>query len=69
MGKSKVTPQQALEQAIEAAGGPTALGRHFGISGEAVIAWRANGVPADRVLRIEAITSIPGRLLRPDIYP
>ncbi len=38
-----------------------------GISAAAVSQWRR--VPAERVLSVEAITGIPRRLLRPDLYP
>lgn len=61
------TPQQALEHAVMAAGGFTALGRKLGISGEAIMQW--NMVPPRRVLEVEKATGISRFLLRPDIYP
>ncbi len=65
------SPLDALERAIKAVGGPTAMGRSFDppISGEAVISWRKGGVPANRVIHIETTTQVSRHLLRPDIYP
>ena len=60
------TPEMALKRAIEAAGGPTKLGRQLGISGAAVVMW--GRLPATRVLEVERITGVPKELLRPDLY-
>ncbi len=60
------TPQMALKRAVEVAGGPTALGRLLGISGEAIVQW--GRVPPLRVLDVERVTGVPKELLRPDLY-
>ena len=62
----QTSPQEALEQAVKAAGGYTALGRKLGITGEAIMQWRE--VPSRRVLIVERMTSVPKELLRPDLY-
>lgn len=55
-----------LEQAIKAAGGVASLARAVGISQPSVSAW--SRIPAERVLTIEALTSVPRFILRPDLY-
>ena len=57
----------ALQNALEAAGGPTALARALDVSHQAVIQWKR--VPVNRVLAVERITGITRYELRPDIYP
>ena len=47
----------ALDRAIEAAGGISALGRKLGISRQAISQWDA--IPVTRALQVEAITGIP----------
>lgn len=58
---------QALERAIEAAGGVRALARAVGVSQPAISTWKR--VPADRVLSVEALTGVSRGELRPDLYP
>lgn len=55
-----------LEQAIKAAGGVASLARAVGISQPSISAW--SRIPAERVLTIEALTSVPRFILRPDLY-
>lgn len=55
-----------LEQAIKAAGGVASLARAVGISQPSISAW--SRIPAERVLTIEAFTSVPRFILRPDLY-
>lgn len=55
-----------LEQAIKAAGGVASLAKAVGISQPSVSAW--SRIPAERVLTIEALTSVPRFILRPDLY-
>jgi TorA maturation chaperone TorD/DNA-binding transcriptional regulator YdaS (Cro superfamily) len=55
-----------LEQAIKVAGGVASLARAVGISQPSVSTW--SRIPAERVLTIEALTSIPRFILRPDLY-
>lgn len=46
------------------------IGKHLGISREAVWGWwRRGAVPAERVIEVEQITGISRHLIRPDIYP
>jgi DNA-binding transcriptional regulator YdaS (Cro superfamily) len=56
-----------LKRALDAAGGPSALGRELGISSAAVSQWEQ--VPPLRVLDVERITGVPRHELRPDLYP
>jgi len=55
-----------LEHAIKAAGGIASLARAVGISQPSVSMW--SRIPAERVLTIEALTSVPRFILRPDLY-
>ncbi len=70
-GLSPVTTHMLGSQvtlAIQAAGGVVALARGLGIKHhQSVYGWKK--IPADYVLRIEALTGIPCCELRPDIYP
>lgn len=56
-----------LQQAIDAAGGVTALARALGLSQPTVSAWRR--APSERVLSVEAATGVSRHALRPDLYP
>lgn len=56
-----------LKQVLEAVGGPTKLADELGVSTSAVTNWQR--VPARHLPRIEHLTGIPGRDLRPDLYP
>lgn len=66
---SKPTPEEALQQAIDAAGGLRALARKLEISAPSIVGWRTSGIPAERVLAVEEETGISRHHLRPDIYP
>jgi len=56
---------------IKRAGGREAVGRLFDCSGQAVGLWYANGVPAERVIKLcEAVEyRVKPHELRPDLYP
>ena len=56
----------ALDRAIEAAGGISALGRKLGISRQAISQWDA--IPVTRALQVEAITGIPRSDLLPEFF-
>ena len=64
---------EALEKAVEIAGGQSALGRKIGRDQKAIWAWlnTTQKVPAEDVLKIEAAleNKITRFDLRPDIYP
>lgn len=60
---------EPLEQAIEKAGGLSALANLIQTTPQAVLNWRKRGIPAIRVLAIEQATGISRHELRPDIYP
>lgn len=49
------------------AGGVKAFARRLGIRHQSLHSWR-NGVPADRVLKVEEITGISRHELRPDVF-
>jgi TorA maturation chaperone TorD len=57
---------QGLEEAIQAAGGVSELARQLGISQPSVSNWTR--IPAERVIAIESLTSVPRAVLRPDLY-
>lgn len=69
--KQNLTPFEALTQAVEVAGGQTALAAICDISQTAVWKWLQSSkrMPAEYVLRTEAATGISRHDLRPDIYP
>ncbi|WP_081623477.1 Cro/CI family transcriptional regulator [Hoeflea sp. 108] len=57
----------AIETAVEVAGGPAALARSIGgLTPQAVSQWRK--CPPERVLDVERITGVSRHLLRPDIF-
>lgn len=62
---------EALEKAIEVAGGLSALADLIHTKPQVVLHWRKRGIPAKRVIAIEQATA--GRVsrheLRPDLYP
>jgi DNA-binding transcriptional regulator YdaS (Cro superfamily) len=67
---------QALEKAVQIAGGQSALARRICAAGGYakqchIWAWlnRNKKVPASQVLKIEKAVGIPRHELRPDIYP
>lgn len=66
-----LSPFQALEAAVAAAGSQSALGEICGVSQTAVWKWiqSAKRMPAEYVLRTEAATGVSKHDLRPDIYP
>ena len=57
----------ALQRVLAKAGGPSRVAEHLGIVASAVTQWTR--VPARHVPRLEALTGIPGREIRPDLYP
>lgn len=57
----------ALMQVLKIAGGPSRVARHLGVVPSAVTQW--SRVPARHVPRLEALTGLPGRVIRPDLYP
>ena len=61
---------QALERAVELAGGQSALARAIGKSQSHIWHWLkvAKRVPAEAAVAIEKATGIPRRELRPDLY-
>lgn len=63
--------KKALLKACSVAGGQSALARKMGLKSQgSVSAWLAKGrVPAERVLKIEALTGVSRHRLRPDLYP
>lgn len=66
----------ALDRAIKVAGGLTALANRINVKPQVVANWKRRGVPAGRVLAIEAATHdrrgrprVLRQDLRPDLYP
>lgn len=62
--------KQALESAIDKAGGQTKLANAIGKTQGHVSNWlRREYIPAEMVLPIEAATGVSRHELRPDLYP
>ena len=55
-----------LRMVLDKAGGPSKLASALGIGPSAVAQWAR--VPARHLPRIEALTGIPGDVIRPDLY-
>lgn len=58
--------EPGLSEAIRAAGGVSELARQIGVSQPSVSNWIR--VPAERVVSVEAVTSVDRSVLRPDLY-
>lgn len=56
-----------LQEAIRAAGGVSALARLLGVAQPSISIW--SKIPAERVIAVESVTSVPRHVLRPDLYP
>ncbi len=56
---------EQLARVIRAAGNRNKLGQMLGITGEAISQW--SKVPSRHLLRIEQLTGIPAKELRPDL--
>ena len=65
MGKAK-TP---FDRAIISVGSKNRMAKLLKVSRQAVQNWHKHGVPAERVLSVEAISGVSRSELRPDIYP
>ena len=59
--------EPALKRVLEAVGGPSKLAEKLDVVPSAVTQWTK--IPSRHLPRIEALTGIPGRELRPDLYP
>lgn len=75
MGKKQDTPAmlEALNKAIELAGGNSELGKKIGLpeNSSHISVWRTRDKKAGAtyVARISEVTGIPCHELRPDIFP
>ena len=58
----------AMDRAAGTKGSYQKLADAMGLSRQAVYRWRATGVPADRLIELEALTGVPRTELRPDLY-
>lgn len=69
--ESRLTPQEALQVAINRAGDQRALANMFGVSQGTVSNWlnHQKQLPAEYVLRAEKELGVSRHDLRPDIYP
>lgn len=63
--------KQALEDAINIAGGQTALAKKLGVKQQTVFVWLKKGLPLKRVLEVEKATNrkISRYQLKPLFYP
>lgn len=63
------TRRAAIEAAIAAAGGVTALAHRLDTTPQRIVNWRARGrVPAGMVLAVESATGISRHEIRPDVF-
>ena len=61
----------ALQDAIAAAGGQAALAAKIGVSQSLISYWlntSKRGVAAEYAAAVEAITGVPAKRLRPDVF-
>jgi len=65
------TPFEALTEAVEIAGGQSALARICGKAQPTVWKWlqTSKRLPPEHVIAVEAATGVSRYFLRPDIYP
>jgi DNA-binding transcriptional regulator YdaS (Cro superfamily) len=63
MGKTAPYP---VDIVIEKCGGPAALGRVLGITGQAVSQWAQ--IPPKHIGALSRLTGVPPHKLRPDLF-
>ena len=70
-GSVSLSPFQALQLAVDLAGGQSAMGRICKKAQPTVWKWLQSSkrLPPEHVLAVEADTGVSRHLLRPDIYP
>lgn len=68
---TEITPFQALQRIVDAAGSQHKLSRALGVSSTAVWKWvqGAKPLPVEYVLKAEQLYGVSRHDLRPDIYP
>jgi len=71
LGSVTLSPFQALQLAVDLAGGQSAMGRICKKTQPTVWKWlqTSKRLPPEHVLAVEADTGVSRHLLRPDIYP
>lgn len=69
--KGILARMDALQKAVDIAGGQNSLARKLGIKQPTIWRWIhvQKRIPAERVLAVESLTGVPRHELRPDIYP
>jgi len=70
-GSEALSPFQALQLAVDLAGGQSAMGRICKKAQPTVWKWlqTSKRLPPEHVLAVEAETGVSRHILRPDIYP
>jgi DNA-binding transcriptional regulator YdaS (Cro superfamily) len=61
--------QEGAVAAIKAVKRARRLAEALGLSAVAIHDWKRRGIPAERVLSVEAVTGVSRHVLRPDLYP
>lgn len=62
--------KEALLEACKIVGGQTALARLLDLGSQGTVSsWLMRGLPAERVLAVEAVSGVSRHRLRPDLYP
>lgn len=59
---------EPLKRAIDTAGSIAALAELLGVTRQAVEKWEQNGIPANRALDIERVSSVPRHELLPHLF-
>ena len=61
--------RKGADLAIKAAGTLAGLAGSLGLTKGAIWQWRTNGIPAERVRKVSAVTGLAPHELRPDVFP
>ena len=64
------TENYQISEAVRLAGGCAATARAFGVTRQAVFAWKIRGIPANRVRSMVELVAheVSAKELRPDIF-
>lgn len=63
-----VPSPNGMDAALASVGGVEAFMAAAGVARRTVFLWKQNGIPAERVPEIEALTGVPRSALRPDLW-
>jgi DNA-binding transcriptional regulator YdaS (Cro superfamily) len=61
--------KRLFSKITSSAGSQAALAAALGVGPMAVQGWKKRGIPAEWVLKVEAVTGVSRHDIRPDLYP